>query len=540
MAVFEPKVFAFVFPMASGHINPSLPMARALVGLGHRVHYLCREQMREAIEDTGAVFHSDVEAEKELYATREPDIFGAFATLKKERDLESENFVHAIFKLRNIQREMMLPGVTRWLRALGAHAVAYCPLMNTETAIAAAALGIPSVALLTTAGPGSTTPSFEEFLSQAGVTAEELRQVTREYLPNVEAAARTSSDYGVHIPLSEGLAPLGKLDLLRLSVVTLVTTCEDLQDPLMPELAREYEQEGVRFEAVGALLDQDGAKRAVGHKYKQGEASGDAHAAPAADQPDGADLMARVRAARAAGRPVVLASMGTVVTGDHEEIGWEGRMRGADGQPHGLTGRELCRAAWGGVFDAFGRPAAEEGPLVVVALGPQRDALGEVPAPANAVCLPSVPQVEVLKAGVDVFLTHGGQNSFTEALSSAVPVVVCPGFGDQATNAKKAEAMGVGLQVPRPEPAEGGEASAAEAFRQSVATALRRVAAEPPFKQRASGCAERLARAGGVPRAVQWMLAAAEGAADPAAARGAEKVLEGPPNAQPRLRLAGA
>ena len=27
--------FAFVFPMASGHINPSLPVARGLVKLGH-------------------------------------------------------------------------------------------------------------------------------------------------------------------------------------------------------------------------------------------------------------------------------------------------------------------------------------------------------------------------------------------------------------------------------------------------------------------------------------------------------------------------
>ena len=55
------RSFAFIFPLASGHINPSLAIARSLVQQGHDVHYLCREQMREAIQDTGAVFHSDIE-----------------------------------------------------------------------------------------------------------------------------------------------------------------------------------------------------------------------------------------------------------------------------------------------------------------------------------------------------------------------------------------------------------------------------------------------------------------------------------------------
>ena len=33
-------------------------------------------------------------------------------------------------------------------------------------------------------------------------------------------------------------------------------------------------------------------------------------------------------------------------------------------------------------------------------------------------------QVDLLRLGVDVFLTHGGQNSFMEALSTGVPMVV--------------------------------------------------------------------------------------------------------------------
>ena len=92
MANESPIRFAFAFGMASGHINPSLPIARALVKLGHEagrgveaapflvvypppfpppshveVHYLSREQMRAPIEDTGAHFTNELEECPELY-----------------------------------------------------------------------------------------------------------------------------------------------------------------------------------------------------------------------------------------------------------------------------------------------------------------------------------------------------------------------------------------------------------------------------------------------------------------------------------------
>uniref|UniRef100_A0A7S2N2S6 UDP-glycosyltransferases domain-containing protein n=1 Tax=Zooxanthella nutricula TaxID=1333877 RepID=A0A7S2N2S6_9DINO len=513
-------VFAFVFPMASGHLNPSLPIARFLVAQGHEVHYLCREQLRAGIEDTGAVFHSDIGVQPELYEGRRPDFIGATASLKKEYGLEGDSTIDAIVKLRMVQREMMLPGTIRWLKRLGAHAVLYCPLINSEAAVAALAAGIPSVALLTIAGPGANPPMMAEFLAACGATAEGTLRAGLSFQPNVEAVARMNARYGAALPAVEGFDPVGKMDLVRLSHVTLVTTCEDLQDPLDPELAEVYQREGVRFEAVGPLLDQEGAKRAAGHRYTEqpGVHEGNGHEGAMGqpdNQTDAAELLARVRMARHEGRQVVLASMGTVVTGDHEEFGWNGRTVGADGKPRGLTGRELSQAAWAGIFDVFGGDSAEDGPLIVVSLGPQEDPLGAVEAPPNAVCLPSVPQVDVLRAGVDMFLTHGGQNSFTEALSAGVPLVVCPGFGDQAVNARKAEALGVGLQVPRPDPDGGEEATAAAEFRASAGAAARRVAAEPAFRAKAQACAGRLAQAGGVPRAAEWLLrAAATGAAD--------------------------
>merc|ERR1711988_1606020 len=193
-------------------------------------------------------------------------------------------------------------------------------------------------------------------------------------------------------------------------------------------------------------------------------------------------------------------------------MGWEGRPTGKDGQPRGLTGRQLCQGAWSGVFDAFGADNMEEGPLIVIALGPQQNPLGEIAPPPNAICVPVVPQVDVLKAGVDLFLTHGGQNSFTESLSTATPVVVCPGFGDQIVNAEKAVNIGVGLKVDRPDPDAGHEKEAVAAYRANVTAALRAVSASPDFKKSAKKCCDNLARAGGVPRAVQLVLAASQGA----------------------------
>mmetsp|Transcript_47257 Transcript_47257/g.113352 ORF Transcript_47257/g.113352 Transcript_47257/m.113352 type:complete len:248 (+) Transcript_47257:899-1642(+) len=221
-----------------------------------------------------------------------------------------------------------------------------------------------------------------------------------------------------------------------------------------------------------------------------------------------------LKEARATGRKVVLVSMGTVITGDSPEFGWGARIRGRDGQPQGLTGKELCQAAWGGAFDAFGAENSKDAPLLLVALGPQPNALGELKAPPNAVCLPVLPQVDVLKAGVDLFLTHGGQNSFTEALSAGVPVVVCPGFGDQFVNAQKAEDLGVGAQVERPMPTQGQEAAAAACYRAEVTLALRRVLATQYFRDAAADCAEQLRAAGGVERAVELVLETATSSGD--------------------------
>ena len=66
--------------------------------------------------------------------------------------------------------------------------------------------------------------------------------------------------------------------------------------------------------------------------------------------------------------------------------------------------------------------------------------------PSNIHIYPSVPQLKVLEMA-DVFVTHGGMNSISEALVYGVPMVVIPFVSDQPVNALSMEKLGVGKQL---------------------------------------------------------------------------------------------
>ncbi|CAE7782770.1 yojK, partial [Symbiodinium microadriaticum] len=314
------RKFGFIFPMASGHINPSLPVARTLVEEGQEVHYLCREQMKDAIEDTGATFHSEIEALPEMYEGRNVDIFGCLSDLQKEYGLEEDPLFVAMFKIREIMQEMMLPGILRWLEKVGVDVVVICPLMNKEACWAAQILGIPCVGILRTAGPGSLRLATLEWLEKMGYTTERCLKERRAYQPLLEAVDRLRAKYGLEIELDEEMAPVGMSVVAKQSALTLVTTVDFLADPLSPELEKIYEEAQTEFVFVGPLLDKAGAKRAAGHKFQKEASSTQGLEPPAETAP--IDPVALIRKAREAGRKVIFASMGTVITGDSPEVGW--------------------------------------------------------------------------------------------------------------------------------------------------------------------------------------------------------------------------
>jgi len=499
----QEQCFVFVFPMASGHLNPSLPIARSLVKLGHAVHYVCAEQMREAIHDTGATFHCERQVFTEMFEGRPDDLMEVYASLFKEYGLQDE-FMRNALKIRNIALELKMSGMIRVLQELKPSAVVYCPLSCHEAAWAAKFEDIPHIGLNTIAGPGAMKLALENFIKQFSMTIQEFDEELRSFQPHLDAQKRLQEKYCVNLESDGGMdKPYGRLGHLAHAALTLVTTTEDFYDPIPPELQKALEADNANFVAVGPLLDELGAKRAAGHKSNHHAPKDNAVGASKMDSLGSDAILEMVTVAKKEGRKVVLASMGTVITGDMGGVGWEGRPGG-----RGLTGRELCQGAWGGVFDAFGASTPSEGPLVVLALGPQANALGELIPPANAVCAPVLPQVDLLKVGVDLFLTHGGQNSFTEALANSTPVVVVPGFGDQPVNAQKAVDIRVGLKVDRPDPDAGQESQAVVAYRSAVKAALLDVFANSDFKGAASRCGRNLQKAGGVSRAVQLVLSA--------------------------------
>lgn len=66
--------------------------------------------------------------------------------------------------------------------------------------------------------------------------------------------------------------------------------------------------------------------------------------------------------------------------------------------------------------------------------------------PKNMHIYEFVPQTEVLKQA-DVFVTHGGMNSISEAFIYGVPMVVIPFMSDQPVNAKRVEELGLGKKL---------------------------------------------------------------------------------------------
>lgn len=469
----------FAFPSFHGHLNPSLPVAQSLVAKGHEVHYFSFEDVRDKIEKTSAIFHSAVSEQPEYYAGRHMNgPLGVLEGIFEELSLDATSFLSQLQTL-NIALELQLPGAIRFLEELKPDVVVYDALVRSrDMQVAAKVLGIRAVGLLSIAGPGAWLGHSPATLLP--LTLADADRLVASFEPHVQATERLNSTYG--LSLAAGLPqPTGKLDMFGGNVV-LVSTSVDLQDPLPAELQASYEDDGAVFSYVGPLLAEPSLTL---------EMLG----------PD--PVLSQVRAARAAGRPIVLVSMGTLLVSNHKLNGWNGRSGGA----RSLSGREICQAAWGGAFDAFGSSTSNgDTTLILVSVGMQNNPLGDLSLPSNAICLQTLPQVEILQECVSVFLTHGGQNSFTEAMRYSTPVVICPGFGDQVVNGGKAISLGVGLKVDRPVVDAGDEARAALQYRCDVCSALREVHSDESFRAAAGRCADGLRATGGVPRAVELIL----------------------------------
>ena len=83
---------------------------------------------------------------------------------------------------------------------------------------------------------------------------------------------------------------------------------------------------------------------------------------------------------------------------------------------------------------------------VILSVGKQFDICKLGTVPENFQIYQTVPQLSVLKQA-DVFITHGGMNSVSEALFYGVPMLVIPFMADQPNNARRIEELGLGKQL---------------------------------------------------------------------------------------------
>jgi MGT family glycosyltransferase len=86
---------------------------------------------------------------------------------------------------------------------------------------------------------------------------------------------------------------------------------------------------------------------------------------------------------------------------------------------------------------------AESPYRVIVSKGPQAELVNLADHMWGA---EFVPQTKILPY-VDLVLTHGGNNTFTECLAAGRPVVVLPLFWDQYDNAQRADELGFGARL---------------------------------------------------------------------------------------------
>lgn len=93
-------------------------------------------------------------------------------------------------------------------------------------------------------------------------------------------------------------------------------------------------------------------------------------------------------------------------------------------------------------FEAF----KNENVNVILSVGNSVRLSRLVKIPDNVMVYPYVPQLRVLKSSA-VFITHGGMNSISEALSEGVPMIVIPFMSDQPTNARRIEELELGVQM---------------------------------------------------------------------------------------------
>ncbi|SNT40890.1 glycosyltransferase, MGT family [Bacillus sp. OK838] len=127
---------------------------------------------------------------------------------------------------------------------------------------------------------------------------------------------------------------------------------------------------------------------------------------------------------------------------------------------------------------------------VIFSVGMATDLAKLQPLPENFIVRRYLPQLEVLKH-TDVFITHGGMNSTSEALYYEVPLVVIPQTSDQPMIANRLEELQAGFRI---DPHE----VSIEKLQESVQEVL----SNPAYRENAKKLSNSFKKAGGAKEAL--------------------------------------
>ena len=128
----------------------------------------------------------------------------------------------------------------------------------------------------------------------------------------------------------------------------------------------------------------------------------------------------------------------------------------------------------------------------VLSVGTAENLAALGPLPPNRQAAERVGQLSVLRRA-DVFLTHCGMNSASEAIWYGVPTVLDPQQSEEAAVANRMEELGLGLRLPSEKPMD-------------IREALQKVLSDDSFRRETNRIAQSFHAAGGAPKAAEWIL----------------------------------
>lgn len=425
------RIAAFFCTEALGHFNPMLGVADGLVKQDWQVHFYCPKQVRQAVEGIGATWRH--------MGTEDLDIYQlAASVIEEDLSMELPKEVTSLPFTVVPATLGLLPYLQESVSELKPKFLAFDACAPWGSLLGQI-LQLPMVCSM---------GSLPMPMAERAVHSQSFSPLGQQVLD--ATAEKLKIRYGVDFDHNHSYTCYAPYTLITSSRAWHKGSDE------FPE---------TQFHYWGPIISE-----------RQGASSGDEAVAR---------LLASDRTIGTTGRSLVYCSLGTVTTGPsfakygHAVVDYYGKLlKAAAALPHVIFVFAVGKAA-----DLQEEVVTELAPNSTSFLGQLRVThLFKQPVPENVVVARSVDQPALME-WVNVFVTHCGQNSCSEAMMHGVPVIAAPFFGDQTTNAARFEELGCGIVQCFLNSLEGGHGGfnpdLSLVSAESLAKSIRRVLEDP-------------------------------------------------------------